>query len=58
MTARVSGREPRSLTLEGRQELHGEPVDFRFRYAVLDDPPRTLKVNSVRDAHDVAIPRV
>jgi hypothetical protein len=49
----VSGREPRSLTLEGREELHGQSVDVRFRYAVLDDPPRTSKVGYVREAHQV-----
>ncbi len=40
----IPAREPRSLDLRGRQALHGHPVDFRFRYAVLDDPPRTLRV--------------
>ena len=40
----VSGREPRSLALEGRKSLHGRPLAFRFRYSVLDDPPRPLKV--------------
>ncbi len=40
----VEVSEPRWLSLVGRQELHGNPVDFLFRYAVLDDPPRTLKV--------------
>ena len=35
----VSGREPRSLALEGRKSLHGRPLAFRFRYSVLDDPP-------------------
>ena len=39
----VSGREPRFLTLDGRQELHGETVYSRFRYAAVDDPPRTLE---------------
>ncbi len=48
----VSGREPRALTLEGRQELHGVAVDFRFRYTVLDDPPRTLKAGFVRAARN------
>ncbi len=43
-------REPRALSLFGRQELHGYPVDFLFRYAVLDDPPRTLKVAYDRSA--------
>src|SRR5262249_30892796 len=46
----VSAREPRSLSLEGRQALHGRPVDFLFRYAVLDDPPRTMKVAFDRSA--------
>jgi hypothetical protein len=40
----ISGREPRSLSLEGRKSLLGQPLAFRFRYAVLDDPPRPLKV--------------
>jgi hypothetical protein len=48
----VSGREPRSLTLNGRQVLQGEPVDFRFRYAVLDDPQRTLRISFNRSARD------
>ena len=34
----VSGREPRFLTLDGRNEMHGQPVYWRFRYAVVDDP--------------------
>ncbi len=50
----VSGREPRFLTLDGRQELHGETVHSRFRYAVVDDPPRTLKVAASRSARGVA----
>ena len=49
----VSGREPRSLSLDGRQKLQGEVVDFRFRYAVLDDPPRTLRVGFDRSARGV-----
>jgi hypothetical protein len=49
----VSGREPRSLTLRGREDLHGEAVDLRFRYTVLDDPPRTLKVGYLREANQV-----
>ena len=40
----LSGREPRSLALEGRKELFGQSLAVRFRYAVLDDPPRPLKV--------------
>jgi Mannosylglycerate hydrolase MGH1-like glycoside hydrolase domain/NedA-like, galactose-binding domain len=40
----VTGREPRSLSLEGRKPLLGRPLAFRFRYAVLDDPPRPLKI--------------
>jgi hypothetical protein len=40
----VSGREPRSLSLDGRKPLLGRPLAFRFRYAVLDEPPRSLKV--------------
>jgi hypothetical protein len=43
----ISGREPRSLAIDGRQTLQGRPVDARFRYAVLDDPPRVLKVAAV-----------
>jgi hypothetical protein len=49
----VSAREPRSLSLLGRRALHGQPVDFLFRYAVLDDPPRTLKVAFDRSARGV-----
>ncbi len=49
----VSGREPRFLTLDGRQEMHGEAIDWRFRYAVVDDPPRTLKVGAERSARGV-----
>src|SRR5262249_46549934 len=40
----VTAREPRALTVRGRQELHGRTVNLRFRYAVVDDPPRPLKV--------------
>jgi len=40
----ISGREPRSLSIDGRQELQGHPIVSRFRYAVVDDPPRVLKV--------------
>ena len=37
----VSGREPRSLSLEGRTGASGADDRLcRFRYAVLDDPPR------------------
>ena len=39
----IAAREPRSLSLRGQRELHGHPVNFRFRYAVVDDPPRALK---------------
>jgi hypothetical protein len=46
------GREPRALNLQGHQDIHGLPVDFRFRYAVLDAPPRTLKLIFLRDAHN------
>ncbi len=46
----VSGSEPRYLTLEGRQELHDELVFGRFRYAVVDDPPRLLKIGAERSA--------
>ena len=49
----VSGREPRFLTIDGRQVMHGEPIDWRFRYAVVDDPPRTLKVDAERSAQGV-----
>ena len=49
----VSGREPRFLTLDGRQQLHGETVDSRFRYAVVDAPPRTLRVGASRSAQGV-----
>ena len=54
----VSGREPRFLSLDGRQELHGEPVDCRFRYAVVDDPPRTLKVGAERSARASPVRRL
>ena len=40
----ISGREPRSLAIDGRQELPGNQIVSRFRYAVVDDPPRALKV--------------
>jgi hypothetical protein len=40
----ISGREPRSLSLDGRMTLSGRQLACRFRYAVLDDPPRPLKV--------------
>ncbi len=40
----ITGREPRSLSLDGRKSVLGQPLVFRFRYAVLDDPPRPLKV--------------
>ncbi len=40
----ISGREPRSLAIDGRQDLPGNPIVSRFRYAVVDDPPRALKV--------------
>jgi len=43
----VSGREPRALSLEGRKTLLEQPVAFCFRYAVLDDPPRPLKITGV-----------
>lgn len=46
----VSGSEPRYLALSGRQELHDQPVCWRFRYAVVDDPPRLLKIGAERDA--------
>jgi hypothetical protein len=46
----VQAREPRSLDLRGRHDLHGHPVDLRFRYAVLDDPPRTLKIGFIRES--------
>jgi hypothetical protein len=47
----IPAREPRSLELRGRHELHGYPVDVRFHYAVADDPPRTLKVAYDRSGH-------
>ncbi len=43
-------REPRSLALEGRSVLHGEPVDFLFRYVIVDDPPRALKLGFIHEA--------
>ena len=47
----VSGREPRSLTLDGRQELHGRagrlPVPLRGASTI---PRGTLKVGFVREA--------
>ena len=46
----VSAREPRFLSLIGRQVLHEEPVDFRFRYAVLDDPPTAWKLGFTHSA--------
>ncbi len=46
----VSGREPRFLSVIGRQVLHEEPVDFRFRYEVLDDPPTAWKLGFTSSA--------
>ncbi len=43
----ISGREPRSLSLEGTKTLLEQPVALSFRYAVIDDPPRPLKVTGV-----------
>ena len=40
----LAGREPRSLSLEGRKSLLGQSLAFRFRYAVMDEPIRPLKV--------------
>ncbi len=49
----VSAREPRWLSLVGQQQLHGQPVEWLFRYAVVDDPPRTLKIAFDRTARGV-----
>jgi len=49
----MSGREPRSLSIDGRQEIQGRPLASRFRYAVLDDPPRVLKVAGVGQGRGV-----
>ena len=48
----VEAREPRGLDLLGTQRLHGQTVDLRFRYAVLDDPPRTVKIGFLRESRD------
>jgi hypothetical protein len=40
----ITGREPRALSLDGRMTVSGRQLACRFRYAVLDDPPRPLKV--------------
>ncbi len=55
----VTGREPRSLSLDGRKSLLGQFLAVRFRYAVLDDPPRPLKVagsSQGRTAHSPGLP--
>jgi len=49
----ISGREPRSLSIDGRQEIQGYPIVTRFRYAVVDDPPRVLKVAGVGQGRGV-----
>jgi len=47
------GREPRSLSIDGRQEIQGYPIVTRFRYAVVDDPPRVLKVGGAGQGRGV-----
>jgi len=49
----MSGQEPRSLAIDGRRELDGYPLDLRFRYAVIDDPPHALKIASVSEGRNV-----
>jgi hypothetical protein len=49
----LSGREPRSLAIDSRQEIHGFPITCRFRYTVVDDPPRVLKVAGVGQGRGV-----
>jgi hypothetical protein len=49
----LSGHEPRSLAIDARQEILGYPLVSRFRYAVLDDPARLLRVASVGQGRDV-----
>ncbi len=50
----VKGHEPRAVAVEGRNELHGFPVESSFRYAVVDDPPIELKVAGGGPASDIA----
>jgi hypothetical protein len=49
----VSGQEPRSLAINGRRDVHGYPLDLRFRYTVVDDPPRALKIAGVSQGRAV-----
>jgi hypothetical protein len=50
----VKGHEPRAAAAEGRHELHGFPVEWSFRYAVVDDPAVDLKVAGGGPAGDIA----
>ncbi len=49
----VSGQEPRSLAIDLRREVNGYPLDLRFRYAVVDDPPHAFKVAGVSEGRGV-----
>ncbi len=49
----VRGHEPRAVAVEGRSNLHGFPVEWSFRYAVVDDPPIELKVAGGGPAGDI-----
>ncbi len=50
----LSGREPRSLSIDARGVHGGDEVVSRFRYAVVDDPPRTLKIAGAHEGRDAA----
>jgi len=50
----VRGHEPRAVAVEGRDDLHGFPVESTFRYAVVDDPPVELKVAGGGPASDIS----
>jgi hypothetical protein len=50
----VKGHEPRAAAAEGHDELHGFPVDWSLRYAVIDEPAVDLTVASGGPAADIA----
>jgi len=49
----VKAHEPRAVAVEGQSALHGFPVDWSFRYAVVDEPPAELKVAGGGPAGDI-----
>jgi hypothetical protein len=49
----AKGHEPRAVALDGKMELHGFPLEWAFRYAVVDDPPQELKVAGGGPASDM-----